>query len=73
VLLGTTATEVYSMLWNIGRRQALGRTQVFQLYKEFNNRSRSSSEEVHREGIPRTLTDEFHKEKLKELLLEDHN
>jgi transposase len=46
---------------------------VFQLYKEFNDRSRLSSEEVHREGRPRTLTDEFHKEKLKELLLEDHN
>jgi histone-lysine N-methyltransferase SETMAR len=32
-----------------------------------------SSEEVHREGRPRTLTDEFHKEILKELILEDHN
>ena len=73
VLLGTTATQVYNMLQNIRRSQALGRTQVFQLYKEFNDRSRLSSEEVHREGRPRTLTNEFHKEKLKELLLEDHN
>ena len=73
VLLGTTATQVYNMLQNIGRSQALGRTQVFQIYKEFNDRSRLSSEEVHREGRPRTLTDEFHKEKFKELLLEDHN
>ena len=46
---------------------------MFQLYKEFNERSRLSSEEAHREGRPRTLTDEFHKEKLKELILEDHN
>jgi len=73
VLLGTTATEVYNMLQNIGRSQVLRRTQVFQLYKEFNNRSRLSSEEVHRDGRPRTLTDEFYKEKLKQLLLEDHN
>jgi transposase len=73
VLLSTTATQVYNMLQNIGRSQALGRTQVFQLYKEFNERSRLSSEEVYREGRPRTLTDEFHKEKLKELILEDHN
>lgn len=73
VLLGTTAAEVYNMLQNIGRSQALSRTRVFQLYKEFNDRSRLSSEEVPREGRPRTLTDEFHKEKLKELLLEDHN
>ena len=73
VLLGTTATQVYNMLQNIGRSQALGRTQVLKLYKEFNDRSRLSSEEVHREGRPRTLTDEFHKEKLKELLIEDHN
>jgi histone-lysine N-methyltransferase SETMAR len=72
-LLGTTATQVYNMLQNIRRSQALGRTQVFQLYKEFNERSRLSSEEVHREDRPRTLTDEFHKEKLKELILEDHN
>ncbi len=28
---------------------------------------------VNREGRPRTLNDEFHKEKLKELILEDHN
>jgi transposase len=61
------------MLQIIRRSQALSRTQVFQLYKEFNDRSRLSSEEVPREGRPRTLTDEFHKEKLKELLLEDHN
>ncbi len=45
---------------------------MFQIYKEFNDRSRLSSEEVLREGRPRTLTDEFHKKKLKELLLE-HN
>jgi histone-lysine N-methyltransferase SETMAR len=61
------------MLQIIGRSQALSRTQVFQLYKEFNDRSRLSSEEIPREGRPHTLTDEFHKEKLKELLLEDHN
>jgi hypothetical protein len=61
------------MLQIIGRSQALSRTQVFQLYKEFNDRSRLSSEEVVRESRPRTLTDEFHKEKLKELLPEDHN
>lgn len=73
MLLGTTATEVYNMLQTIGRSQALSRPRVFQLYKEFNDRSRLSSEEVPRDGRPRTLTDEFHKEKLKELLLEDHN
>ncbi len=73
MLLGTTATEVYNMLQIIGRSQALSRTQVFQLYKEFNDRSCLSSKEVPREGRPRTLIDEFHKEKLKELLLEDHN
>jgi hypothetical protein len=39
VLLGTTATEVYNMLQIIGRSQALSRTQVFQLYKEFNDKS----------------------------------
>jgi hypothetical protein len=73
VLLGTTAVEVYNMLQTIGRSQALSCTRVFQLYKDFNNRSRLSSKEVPREGKPRTSTDEFHKEKLKELLLEDHN
>ncbi len=71
--MGTTATEVYNMTQIIGRSQTLIRTQVYQLFKEFNDRSRLSSEEVPREGRPRTLTDEFHKEKLKELLLEDHN
>jgi hypothetical protein len=35
VLLGTTAIEVYNMLQIIGRIQALSRTQVFQIYKEF--------------------------------------
>jgi len=33
VLLGTTATQVYNMLQNIGRTQALGRTQVFNFIK----------------------------------------
>lgn len=65
MLLGTTATEVYNMLQTIGRSQALSRLRVFQLYKEFNDRSRLSSEEVPRDGRPRTLTDEFHKEKLR--------
>ncbi len=46
---------------------------MFQIYKEFNDRSRLSSKEVPWEGRPRTLTDEFHMEKLKELLIEDHN
>jgi len=46
---------------------------VFKLYKEFNKRSRLSSEEVYREDRPRTLTDEFHKKKLKKLILEDQN
>jgi transposase len=73
VLLGTRPAEVYNMLQTIGRSQALSRTRVFELYKEFNDRSRLSSEEVPHEGRPRTLTDEFHKQKLKELLLEDHN
>jgi hypothetical protein len=73
VLLDTTATEIYNMPQIIGRSQVLSRTQVFQLYKESNDRSRLSSEEVPRESRPRTLTDEFPKEKLKELLLEDHN
>ena len=73
VLLGTTAAEVYNMLQTIGRSQALSRTRVFQLYKEFNDRSHLSREEVPREGRPRTSTDESHKEKLKELLFEDHN
>jgi hypothetical protein len=73
VLLGTTAPEVYNMLQTIGRSQVLSRKLVFQIYKEFNDRSRLSSEEVPREGRPRTSTDEFHKEKLKGLLLEDHN
>ncbi len=71
--MGTTAAEVYNMLQTIGRSQALSRIRLFQLYKEFNDRSRLGSEEVPREGRPRTSTDEFHKEKLKELLLEDHN
>jgi hypothetical protein len=69
-LLGTTAAEVYNMLQTIGRSLALSRTRVFQLYKEFNDRSRLSSEEVPREGRPRTSTHEFHKEKLKEFLNE---
>jgi hypothetical protein len=43
---------------------------VFQIYKKFNNRSHLSSEDLSREGKPRTLTDEFHEE---ELLLVDHN
>jgi histone-lysine N-methyltransferase SETMAR len=73
VLLGTTAAEVYNMLQTVGRSQALSRPRVFQLYKEFNDRSRLSSEELPREGRPRTSTDQYHKEKLKELLLEDHN
>ncbi len=73
VLLGTTAAEVYDMLQTIGRSQALSCTRVFQLYKEFNDWSRLSSEEVPQEGRPHTSTDDFHKEKLKELLLEDHN
>jgi hypothetical protein len=46
---------------------------VFQLYKVFNDKSRLISEEVPGERRPRTLTDEFRKGKLKELLLEDHN
>jgi hypothetical protein len=73
VLLGTTAAEVYNMLQTVERSQALNRPRVFQLYKEFNDRSRLSSEELPREGRPRTLTDQFHMEKLKELLLEDRN
>ncbi len=73
VLLGTTAAEVYNMLQTVGRSQALSYTRVFQLYKEFNDRSRLSSEELPREGRPGTSTDQYHKEKLKELLLEDHN
>ncbi len=73
VLWGTTAAEVYNMLQIVGRSQALSRPRVFQLYKEFNHRSRLSSEELPREGRPRTSTDQYHKEKLKELLLEDHN
>ncbi len=73
MLLDATATEIYNMLQIIGRSRVLSCTQVFQLYKESNDRSRLSSEKVPREGRPRTLTDEFHKEKLKELLLEDHN
>jgi hypothetical protein len=73
VLLGTTEAEVYNMLQTFGHSQALSRTRVFQLYKEFNDRSRLSSEEVPREARPRTSTDEFYKEKLKELLLEDYN
>ncbi len=40
MLSGTTATEVYNMLQIIGRSQALSRSQVFQLYKVFNDRSR---------------------------------
>jgi hypothetical protein len=63
VLLGTTAAEVYNMLQAIGRSQALSHPRVFHLYKEFNDRSRLSSEKVPREGRPRTLTDKFHKEK----------
>jgi hypothetical protein len=73
MLLGTTAAEVYNMLQTIESSQALSRTRLFQLYKEFNNRSHISSEEVPRERRPRTSTDEFHKEKLKDLQLEDHN
>jgi transposase len=73
VLLGTTVAEVYNILQTIGRSQALSRTRVFQLYEEFNDRSRLSIEDVPQEGRPCTSTDEFHKEKLKELLLEDHN
>ncbi len=49
VLLGTTAAVVYKLL-QIRRSQALSRTRVFQLYKEFNDKSRLSSEEVPREG-----------------------
>ena len=65
VLLDTSAAEVYNMLQTIGRSQALSRTRVFELYKELNDRSRLNSEEVPREGRPRTLTDEFHKQKLR--------
>ncbi len=72
-LLGTAAVEVYNMLQTIGRSQALSHTRLFQLYKEFNDRSHLSREEVPREGRPRTSTDESDKEKLKDLLLEDHN
>jgi transposase len=73
VLLDTPAAEVYNMLHNIARSQALSRPRVFQLYKEFNDRSRLSSEEIPREGRPRTLTDEYHRDRLKELLREDQN
>jgi hypothetical protein len=37
VLLGTFAAEVYNMLQTFGHSQALSRTRVFQLYKEFND------------------------------------
>jgi hypothetical protein len=37
VLLDTPAAEVYNMLHNIARSQALSRPRVFQLYKEFND------------------------------------
>jgi hypothetical protein len=50
VLLGTTAAQVYNMLQTVERSQALSRPRVFQLYKEFNDRSRLSSQELPREG-----------------------
>jgi hypothetical protein len=71
--LGTTAAEVYNMLQTVGRSLALSPPRVFQLYKEFNDRSHLSSEELPQEGRPRTSTDQFPMEKLKELLPEDHN
>ncbi len=65
MLLGTTAAEIYNMLQTVGRSQALSRPRVFQIYKEFNDRSRLSSEELPRERIPCTSTDQFHMEKLR--------
>jgi transposase len=73
VLLGTSTSDVYKMLEKIARRQALSQSQTYELYKEFKEGTRLMSENAPHEGRPREATDEAHKEKLKQLLLEDRN
>jgi transposase len=70
VLLNTPIVKVYRMLNKIARRNALSKRQVYNLYNEFKDRSRLSSEDAPHPGRPRTLTDIIHEEKLKELLNE---
>ncbi len=71
VLLNTSASQDYKMLEKIARSQALSKSRAYELYREFNERTRLISEDAPHEGRPREATDEIHKEKLKELLLED--
>ncbi len=73
VLLNTSASQDYKMLEKIARSQALSKSRAYELYREFNERTRLISEDAPHEGRPREATDEIHKEKLKELLLEDRS
>ena len=73
VLLGYPASKVYFDLQRIARKEAYSQTRVYELYREFSEGTRLSSENDQYEGKERTATDDIHKEKLKELLLEDKN
>jgi transcriptional regulator of acetoin/glycerol metabolism len=73
VILGTAAAEVARMVQQIGRSQALSRERIHVLYKEFSEGTRLSSEFQPHLGRPRVSTDEMHKERLKELILQDNN
>ena len=73
VLLGYPASKVYFDLQKVARREGYSHTRVYELYREFSEGTRLSSENDQYEGKERTATDDIHKEKLKELLLEDKN
>ncbi len=73
VLLGYPASKVYFDLQKIARRQAFSQKHVYNLYNEFSNSTRLSSDIESHEGRPRTVTDTTHKEKLIELFQEDKN
>src|SRR5256885_624284 len=63
VLLKTTAAEVNRMLKKIPGRNALVQSHVYRLYREFNDRTRLSSEIEHGGGRERAATDQEHAEK----------
>lgn len=73
VLLGYSASKVYFDLQKIARREAYSHSRVYELYREFSEGTRLSSENDQYEGKERTATDDIRKENLKELLLEDKN